>query len=267
MRKIFFSLAAFLFLTSVTAQEKSPVRVLLLGVFHFDNPGLDVAQFKNADILSADRQKEVKEIVAKLKAFAPDKIFIESVPESQNRVDSLLEQYKKGNYVLTAGERDQLGFRLAGEMGHTSVYAVDYREADFPYDSLMKSAEEAGQTGIIKRILNLIDSVQNDFNTALSRSTVSQMLLRENSAEAIRMQNDFYFGVLPVGRPGNHVGSYLVSEWWRRNMIIYENILKRLDGSEKNILVIFGAGHTAVLSQLMQYNTDIELVQVADVLQ
>jgi hypothetical protein len=72
--------------------------------------------------------------------------------------------------------------------------------------------------------------------------------------------------MLPVGKQGNHVGSYLVSEWWRRNMIIYENILKRLDGNEKVILVIFGSGHTALLNQMMRYNRDIELVDVKDVL-
>ena len=113
MRKLFFTFIALSSLSLSIAQNKQPVKVLLLGVFHFDNPGLDVAKFKNADILSAERQKEVMDVVNKLKAFAPDKIFIEAAPESQAKIDSQIVQYKAGKLALTANETQQLGFRLA----------------------------------------------------------------------------------------------------------------------------------------------------------
>ncbi|MEP7318636.1 MAG: DUF5694 domain-containing protein [Panacibacter sp.] len=267
MRKFFCCIASLFLLFSVSAQNKQPVKVLLLGVFHFDNPGLDVAKFASADILSEQRQKEVMQIVEKLKNFSPDKIFIEGVPENKNSIDSTLDQYKKGKYTLSANEIDQLGLRLAKELNHPAVYPVDYRDADFPFDSLMKSAADAGQTDIINFVQHIIDTVQTSFNEALQKSTITQMLLRENTPESIKLQNEFYFSLLPAGKQGNHVGSYLVSEWWRRNMIIYENILKRLDGNEKAILIMFGSGHTALLNQMMRYNANIELVNVADVLE
>jgi len=266
MRKSFLRFVALLWLLPASSQTNPRIKVLLLGAFHFDNPGLDVAKFNNADILSEKRQKEVMQIVEKLKKFSPDKIFIENTPDNQDKIDSTFDQYKKGKYTLRANEIDQLGLRLAKELNRSAPYAVDYRDSDFPFDSLMKSAAEAGQTGIINWVQHIIDTVQTSFNNALQKSTVAEMLLRENTPEAIRFQNDFYIRLLPVGKPGNHVGSYLVSEWWRRNMIICENILKRLDGKEKSILVIFGSGHTAILSQLMRYNSNIELVNVEDVL-
>jgi len=266
MRRFYCCITTLFLLLSAIAQDKQPVKVLLLGVFHFSNPGLDVAKFKSADILSEQRQKEVMRVAEKLKSFSPDKIFIEGVPESQSKMDSLLNEYKKEKYTLSSNEIDQLGLRLAKELNLSKVYPVDYRDADFPFDSLMKSAAEAGQTDIINWVQHIIDTVQTAFNEALSKSTITQMLLRENTPEAIRLQNEFYFRVLPVGKEGNHVGSYLVSEWWRRNMIIYENILKRLDGSEKSILVIFGSGHTALLNQMMRYNSNIQLVSAENVL-
>lgn len=266
MKKISVCFLALLLLFSASAQNKQPVKVLLLGVFHFSNPGLDVAKFKSADILSEQRQKEVSEIVAKLKKFSPDKIFIEDIPEDQSKIDSTFNQYKQGKYNLTSNETDQLALRLAKELNLPKVYGVDYRNADFPFDSLMKSAAEAGQNDIINFVKHIIDSVQTSFNDALQKSTITQMLLRENTPQSIKLQNDFYFRMLPAGKDDNHVGSYLVSEWWRRNMIIYENILKRLDGNEKTILVIFGSGHTALLNQMMQFNSNIELVSAKDIL-
>jgi hypothetical protein len=254
-----------LFLLAVHAQQK-PVKVLLLGTFHFDNPGLDVAKFKNADILSTRRQKEVMEVVEALKVFAPDKIFIEATPDRQSRIDSSIVEYKAGRMQLNAGEVHQLGYRLAKELNLASVYGVDYRDAEFPFDSLMKSAAAAGQMNIISFVQKAIDTVQKSFNEALQKSTIRQMLLRENTPEGIRLQLEFYFKLLPVGTPGNHVGSYLVSEWWRRNMVIYENILKQLTGKEERILVIFGSGHTAILNEMMKFNSNIELVAVQNVL-
>ncbi len=266
MRKLIAGFATIFIFASGIAQNNKPVKVLLLGVFHFDNPGLDVAKFKNADILSAERQKEVMDVVNKLKAFAPDKIFIETSPENQAGIDSEIVQYKAGKLKLEASEIQQLGYRLAKDLNLPTLYSIDYRGADFPFDSLMKSANEAGQTSLISFVQKMIDSVQKSFNSMLQKSTIKEMLVWQNSPQFNFSGVDFYFRLLPAGKMGNHIGSYLTSEWWRRNMIIYENILKNLNGNEKKILVIFGQGHTALLNEMMKFNPNIQLVSVADAL-
>src|SRR6188474_1804872 len=149
MRKSLLCFVTLLWLLHASSQNNPRVKVLLLGVFHFDNPGLDVAKFNNANILSEKRQKEVLQIVEKLKKFSPDKIFIENTPGNQGKIDSIFDQYKIGKYNLSANEIDQLGLRLVKELNLSAPYGVDYRDSDFPFDSLMKSASEAGQTGII----------------------------------------------------------------------------------------------------------------------
>jgi hypothetical protein len=174
--------------------------------------------------------------------------------------------YKAGTSKPWADERYQLAYRLAAELHLPTVYGVDYYDAHFPFDSLMKSAVQAGQTEYVSWVQKTIDSIEKSFNEALKKSTVKQLLLRENTAEAIHLQTEFYFKLLPFGKPGNHIGPYLVSEWWRRNMVIYENILKQLDGKEEKILVLFGSGHTALLHEMMKFNSSIELVSVESIL-
>src|SRR5689334_520773 len=133
MRKSLLCFVASLYLLPASSQNDPHVKVLLLGVFHFDNPGLDVAKFNNANILSEARQKEVLQIVEKLKKFSPDKIFIENTPDNQDKIDSIFDQYKKGEYTLRANEIDQLGLRLAKELNRSAPYAVDYRDSYFPF--------------------------------------------------------------------------------------------------------------------------------------
>ena len=113
---------------------------------------------------------------------------------------------------------------------------------------------------------NSIDSIQRVFNESLKTKTVSQLLLDQNTLPVMEYQVGAYFDFLVTGEEGNHVGSYLTSEWWRRNMVIYENIVKRLSGKEDTILVIFGSGHTALLAEMMKYNKNFELIPAASVL-
>ena len=264
MRKIFLfcSFSAFL---SVSALAQGPkTKVILLGCFHFDNPGLDVAKFENVNILSEKRQKEVLEIVEILKRSKPDKIFVEVPVELQGRLDSNIIKYKSGQFTLKGTETHQLGYRLAKDL-NSSLYAVDYRNAQFPFDSLVKSATEAKQFNLLGYMKRSIDSVQNDFNESLKKNTIRELLLNQNTDAAAELQVGGYYDFLVAGKEGDHVGSYLTSEWWRRNMIIYENILKRLDGKEKTILVIFGSGHTALLKEMMKYNKNFELVPVKSI--
>lgn len=260
MKRIFLFCCISAFLAISAMAQDTKTKVLLLGCFHFDNPGLDVAKFENANILSEKRQKEVLEVVEILKQFGPDKVFMEVPAGLQGRLDSNISKYKNGQFTLSGSEIHQLGYRLAKELNLPTLYAVDYRDTEFPFDSLVKSATEAKQFGLLGNIKKAIDSIQNDFNELLKKNTVKELLLNQNADVAVELQVGWYFELLVAGKEGNHVGSYLTSEWWRRNMIIYENILKRLDGKEKKILVIFGSGHTALLNEMMKYNKRFELV-------
>lgn len=247
------------------AQEKK-TQVLLLGSFHFHNPGLDVAKFEDANILSPKRQAEVMEVVEKIKQFRPDKIFVEIPVAGQSKLDSSFNQYKSGGQKLDASEIDQIAYRVAKELNHPGLYAVDYTGANFPFDSLMQSATVAKQFEFLGMIKQTIEGVEKEFNESLKTKTVKEILLHHNSPEFVKMQVGIYFEFLIAGQKGNHVGSFLTSEWWRRNMIIYENVLKSLNGKEERILILFGSGHTALLEEMMKYNQKLELVPLADVL-
>jgi len=48
-------------------------QLLLLGTFHFSNPGLDAVKFKSADIKSDTRQRKIRQVVDNIKRFHPDK--------------------------------------------------------------------------------------------------------------------------------------------------------------------------------------------------
>ena len=75
------------------------IKVLVVGTFHFDYPGLDVQKAKEEDkidVLIEPKKTEVTEVVEYIKAFKPTKIAIEAF-DNWNATDKL-RGYKKGEY-------------------------------------------------------------------------------------------------------------------------------------------------------------------------
>jgi hypothetical protein len=117
--------------------------VLVLGTYHMANPGHDIFNMQADDVLAPKRQAEMAQLMEVLKRFRPTKIAVESDAGS-DRIPKRYADYIAGKYQLTANEIDQVGLRLAKELGHKTLYAVD-ADGDFPYPacSIMPRAAAA----------------------------------------------------------------------------------------------------------------------------
>ncbi|MBC7892496.1 MAG: hypothetical protein H7Y12_09805 [Sphingobacteriaceae bacterium] len=251
---------------NLVAQQKT--QVVLLGVYHLNNPGLDVAKVKVDDVLSEKRQTEIRQIVAALKAYGPEQIFTEFRADEQARVDSLYRVYLAGGRRDKRGETDQIVFRLGQELKLKpgQIFGVD-SPTDFPYDSLVKVANGAGQQALLAEMNQPLAEHTRWFNDYLSTHTIGETFLAVNSPEQHRMNLGLYSGLMSrAGGLDNSVGAYLTAEWYRRNIYAHSNILKRIAPGTKRILVVFGSGHAAVFEHLFRLSDRFEVVPVSQVL-
>src|SRR5215472_9124171 len=134
-----------------TASAKK-ARVLVLGVFHMANPGKDMFNLQVDDVLAPKRQKELSDLAGTLKKFQPTKIALESSAGSE-KIRKQYEDYLAGNYSLTRSESDQIGFRLAKELGHKQIYGIDI-QGDFPFDPIMEFAKKNGTEKLLHGLLS-----------------------------------------------------------------------------------------------------------------
>ena len=114
-------------LENANAQEK--VKVTILGVHHFHNPGADMFNIHQDNVKSAHRQKEILELVNKLMAFQPTKVVIEKVygdTVQQHLYEGFLAHRDESK--LTENEKEQVGFRIAARMKHKQIFPFDYRQ-------------------------------------------------------------------------------------------------------------------------------------------
>ena len=251
---------------SQLTQAQPKKQLVLLGVYHFSNPGLDVVKLKTDDVLGERRQGEINVVVKALKAYKPDQLFIEYQPNQQARIDSLYQQYRQGKLRSRTDEVTQLAFRLADALNLSpgQIRCVD-SPGDFPYDSLVQVANTMGQQSILTQLQTKMEDYSRWFNAYLPAHTVRETLIAMNTPAAYRADLATYSSLLnQVGNAQNTIGSYVAGEWWKRNMAIQGHILRGMatEKAQKG-LVIFGAGHVAVLDQLFRLDPAYTLLPVA----
>jgi hypothetical protein len=243
-------------------QPTARAEVLVVGVYHMSNPGSDVFNTEIDDVLSPKRQAEIAQVAAILREFRPTKIAVEA-GFSDSRISQRYADYVAGTYELTHNEVDQLGFRVARELGHGIVYPVDVR-GEFPYPRLVKYAQATGQTPAFDGLAGETGEAVNALSAYIAEHTVLEALLYRNSDEHVAADVGSYFRLAEFGEPWDWAGADLVSDWFRRNMRIYTNIVRLIDSSDERVLVIYGAGHLGWLQYALAYNPSIRLRKLAE---
>src|SRR5262249_10957117 len=212
---------------SATAQDQKPAttqakkaHVLVLGSFHMANPGHDIFNLKVDDVLEPKRQKEIAETVAILKKFHPTKIAIESVPGGKR--PQQYQDYLNGKYTLTRNEIDQLGFRLAKELGHKQIYPID-ADGDFPFDKVQEFAKKHGKQKELDDWMAMIPKLLEHESEILKDGTISDLLLFMNRPEQVREDQEAYMDFAQFGDGKEYPGPDLLADWYRRNARIFAN--------------------------------------------
>jgi len=244
-------------------------QILVLGTFHFQDAGLDEYKPRfRVDVMSAERQREVAELITRLSAFRPTRIAVEWREERQAGLDSAYHAFRSGSRALRANEIDQIGFRLAAQLGHERLYAIDaaarWYDLAMNSDTLIARARRFGQNDLLIRGLawdayyNQVYAREDSIKTTL---TLRDYLLRINSVEALRESHGAYLnGTVEVGGRGDYSGADMRTAWYNRNLRMFSNLLRLQSGDEERIVLIVGAGHAPLLRHFIENAPELRLV-------
>lgn len=262
MRKILLLLGLLGISRASWSQSDARPEILMLGTYHMSNPGHDIHNMQADDVLSPKRQREIAQLIEILKGFHPTKIAIEADVGSQ-RVAQEYSDYFAGKYTLSRNETNQIGYRLAKELGHHAVYPVDV-DGDFPWQRVVNYAKANGiseKFDAINAGWGTLVKEQGDF---LGSHTVLETLQFMNSDSRVARDMGLYFAAVRYGDPFDYAGSDLLAAWYQRNIRIYHNIVALVDSPNEKILVIYGSGHLGWLRQDIADDPAVKLRKLAD---
>ena len=226
------------------------------------NPGHDLFNTQADDVLAPKRQQEIAQLLEVLKKFRPTEIAIESDVYSQRRVKEYAD-YVAGKHTLTSNEIEQIGYRLAKELGHATIYPVDV-DGEFPWPHLVNFAKASGSSKELDALMAEVGEMVKAQNTYLASHTVLETLLYMNADDKVAQDVGFYYREAQLGEPGDWAGADLVADWFRRNVRIYSNVMRLMDSPNERVLVIYGAGHLGWLRQQFASNPTVRLRKLGE---
>lgn len=259
--------ALLLFVQPLSAQipvdHLEEIEVMILGTSHFGNPGQDVINFEFPDVLHPKYQDQIDDVIESLSEFQPTKVAIEARPDYKPKVDSMYSAYLNGSHSLSRNERQQLGFRLAGNFNHNQVYSIDHG-GDFPFQAVLDFAKEH-QPEFMEQFQKISSYVENRNQKLVNSSSIPEILRKKNSPEYLAVQRHFYAFTASVGNDTTFVGAELVGEWHERNIKIFSSLSQIAEPGDR-IIVIFGSGHAPLLRYFVESDLQMKLVEPNDYL-
>jgi hypothetical protein len=254
--------------------NQKKIKVYLLGTFHFTQSDTTIY-----DVRSEKNQKSIQKLSDIIVGLYPDKIFIEKMPEweYENHIDSLYQEYKKGNLNRARNEIWQVAGRTAMRLNHPHLYQCDQPgNYSLYYGMLEEYAKWHNQSQQLENYngKGMTGPITNNYNTDSLRnnSDLLDYIRWWNSKEVQNTSHAHYINVYPqIGNtnaytPANRIdstyfsGADLTIDWYRRNILIYAKMISQLDYNENAIFLIIGNDHVPIIRQMFYENPYFEVV-------
>lgn len=248
-------------LTAVNALSQTP-QLMILGTAHLNNPGLDLSNMQVADVLTPERQSEVKQLTDAIARFRPTRICVEVTPDNRDAFNAKYAQYKNGTYVLQSDEREQIGMRLAKRFGLAEIDAVNYKdpppgpEEAYAMDRYATSHNEDEEW---REYIDKLQRFARSESALINSHPLLDWYIHANSSQYRFERNREYFALQRWDDNAAHPGALWVGSWHARNLIIVENI-RRIARPGDRVLVIFGAGHGYLLDKFARESGNFNVV-------
>lgn len=244
-------LIGLIFLTFVSsALQAQHSKLLLMGSFHFANPGLDTIKNKQIDVSQPAPQAYIRQLVAQLAKFQPNVVMLEYDPKDEEKINQRYQQYLASEYQLPINEMYQIGFRLAQQAGLKRVYSADEREVQWQGDELINYMQQQDQQAMAN-FQQLTSHMQQTLQTDFDQLSLQQMLVKINQAPYEKMNRNIYLQLNATGKQNNFVGADSAASWWHRNFRMYARIQRQAKGDAR-IFVLAGQGHTSLIRQFVE---------------
>ena len=233
--------------------------VMLFSTFHFANPGLDKVKNKVKNVMDETSQSYLEKLSRRIFKFKPTVILLEFDDKKEKEINRRYTQYLRGDYQLSVGEIDQLGFRIAKLSGLRRIDGFDDRGIPWAANKLFK--EIKNEPMLEKRFNEDFRKITKDENEAHSSLSLQGILKRYNSSDMDRRNKSLYILTNVIGVDKNFAGADASASWWQRNFRMLAKIQKFAKPKQR-ILVIGGQGHIAVIRDLIKFDSNITIENI-----
>ena len=251
-------LASAAMVSAATLCPPDRTAVLILGSSHFDNPGLDSVNIEADDVRSPRRQKELAELLDRLEKFRPTIVAIEAAYRNPKWPDRYA-LWREGKYELGKNEIEQIGLRLAGRLGLSTVVPVDYpmwMNGWTPSeigDPPAPPAPPAGSAPAPPPPPRQQSAEEIEASRHFRETSLLDLFRELHDPAAIAASQTWYMNMLlPPEGQGIYEQTDAVTNWYKRNLRILTNLNRVVKPAGDRVLLLIGSGHLYVLNDFVK---------------
>lgn len=236
-----------LFAVAPALGATAPAQVMIVGTWHFDNPGRDINNVVADDVLTPARQKELEALAEALAAWKPTKVMVERQVTVPQLVDPGYTGFGPQALMRDRNEIVQIGYRLASRLKLPAVYAIDEQgdegEPDyFPFGAVIAYAVKHGMKERLDAMLEVPAKDTRRLEALQKTATIPELLIDTNRPDGLNGTIGGYYGLLAIGDAAAQPGADLNAMWYLRNAKIFAKLQTVAQPGDR-IVVIYGAGH------------------------
>ena len=250
----------------------APVEVMVLGTYHFANPGQDKVNAQIDPVTTPAKQAQLEQAAERLARFKPTVIAVERVAKDQaTLLDHRYPEFKPADLLTNGDERVQIAYRLANQLGLKQVYGVDEVEAPgepeyFPFDPVQKWADANGKTASIDAMFDPIKAWSAQLEQDQKTRSVADILAEINAPNhPITTRGVAEYRLLSLGKGRDLPGADLNARWYARNARIFAKLTQVVRPGDR-VLLVYGSGHAYWLRHFASTVPGFKLVEVSDYL-
>lgn len=259
-------LATSMGLAAPTEPSPAPVQVMVLGSYHFGNPGLDTHNMQVDSVLTPRKQAELDAVARALLAFKPSHVMVEMTAKGPALVVDSYSRFTPAQLLTEANEIVQIGFRTAQLAGLKVVHGIDEQpEGDepdyYPFDKVQEAAKSHGQSAQLTALNAPVAAWAKAFEQRQKTETVAQLLISINGPAARAISHEPMYRMLALGDTEQQAGADLNAMWYLRNAKIFAKLMSLTRPGDR-VLVLYGFGHGDWLRHFASETPGFRLVPV-----
>ncbi len=201
------------------------------------------------DVTDASRAEEIHDLVDRLANFQPTHVAVEHEHVDDDALNARYQEFLAGNLTLRSTEVEQVGFRLAGQAGHSRIYPIDWMgllPGQRGYGEVLEWAK-SHQPELYRELAG-----GGSGTTSAAAQPLVDLIRHANQPDWDRQAQRNYLRLAQIGDGDDYVGLDWLTWWYRRNLTLYVNIARLAETPRARILVLIGAGHRFLLHQFLR---------------
>jgi len=220
---------------------------MVLGSYHFGNPGRDKVNAHVDDVTTPQRQRELEALADAIAEFKPTRVMVEAQRPGPTYDVTDFATFSPKMLKTDRDETTQIGYRIAARAGLQSVQGINEQpgkgEPDyFPIGRVEAYAKAHGQQAYLDAAFATVQASAKKFEAEQATTSIPRMLIRYNDPSTPMGGQDSYYSLLRLGDGNEQPGADLNAMWYLRNAKIFAKLINVAKPGDR-ILVVYGAGH------------------------